>query len=94
MKIHRAAPPRFYLLFVTMTLAICVLLLAFTLSLRAASRQFEHALIAQRQAVLVEGIRCDAIDLASFPEHQEALRALLRHVETWLGLRKRAPFDF
>ena len=38
--------------------------------------------------------RCDAIDPTTFPEQEVALRALLRHVETWLGLRERAPFDF
>lgn len=59
-KIQRAASPRLYLLFVSTSLAVCILLLAFTLSLRAATRQFEHALIAERQAVLVEGIARDS----------------------------------
>ncbi|HIQ19082.1 MAG TPA: NTPase [Novosphingobium capsulatum] len=37
--------------------------------------------------------RCDAIDPSAFPGHEEALRILLRHVEMWLGLRERDPFD-
>jgi hypothetical protein len=38
--------------------------------------------------------RCDAIDIAEFPEHEEALRTLHRSLDTWLGLRARDPFDF
>ena len=38
--------------------------------------------------------RCDAIDPTAFPEHEVALGTLLRHVEMWLGLRERDPFDF
>ncbi len=38
--------------------------------------------------------RCDAIDPTTFPEHEEALRVLLRHLEMWLGLRECSPFDF
>ncbi|SHJ70739.1 KAP family P-loop NTPase fold protein [Paraburkholderia terricola] len=38
--------------------------------------------------------RCDAIDTAEFPEHEEALRTLHRSLEMWLGLRERDPFDF
>ena len=41
------------------------LLVAFGISLSAASRQFEHALIAQQQAVLVEGIAHDADQMNS-----------------------------
>jgi hypothetical protein len=37
--------------------------------------------------------RCDAIDPAEFPEHEEALRTLHRHLERWLGLRQGTPFD-
>ncbi|WP_321949453.1 P-loop NTPase fold protein [Paraburkholderia sp. J10-1] len=42
----------------------------------------------------VARVRCEAIDPADFPEHEEALRTLHRSVETWLGLRPRDPFDF
>lgn len=38
--------------------------------------------------------RCDAINLAEFPEHEEALRTLHRSLDVWLGLRVREPFDF
>ncbi|MGA3771457.1 NTPase [Ralstonia solanacearum] len=38
--------------------------------------------------------RCDAINPAEFPEHEEALRTLHSSLEMWLGLRKRDPFDF
>ncbi|KML04088.1 MULTISPECIES: KAP family P-loop NTPase fold protein [Burkholderia] len=37
--------------------------------------------------------RCDAINPADFPEHEEALRTLLISLEKWLGLRARDPFD-
>lgn len=37
--------------------------------------------------------RFDVIDLTLFPEHEVALRTLLRHVEMWLGLRECDPFD-
>lgn len=37
--------------------------------------------------------RCDAIDPAEFPEHEEALRTLHRYLERWLGLREGNPFD-
>jgi hypothetical protein len=38
--------------------------------------------------------RCDTIDPTVFPEHEEALGILLRHLEMWLGIREREPFDF
>ncbi len=38
--------------------------------------------------------RCDAINPAQFPEHEEALRTLLRYLEKWLGLRANDIFDF
>lgn len=38
--------------------------------------------------------RCDAINPAEFPEHEEALRTLYRHLEKWLGLRQDSTFDF
>ncbi|WP_224043894.1 KAP family P-loop NTPase fold protein [Paraburkholderia unamae] len=37
--------------------------------------------------------RCDAIDPAEFPEHEEALRTLHKFLERWLGLKERDPFD-
>ncbi|WP_322080575.1 KAP family P-loop NTPase fold protein [Paraburkholderia bannensis] len=37
--------------------------------------------------------KCDAIDPAEFPEHEEALRTLHRYLERWLGLREGNPFD-
>lgn len=39
--------------------------------------------------VEVAKARCDALDPTAFPEHEEALRTLLRYVEIWLGLRER-----
>ncbi|MEM0674894.1 P-loop NTPase fold protein [Dickeya oryzae] len=38
--------------------------------------------------------RCDAINPAQFPEHEEALRTLLRYLEKWLGVRANDIFDF
>lgn len=38
--------------------------------------------------------RCDAIDPAKFPEHEEALRTLHRFIEMWLGLRDCDSSDF
>ncbi|MDO3515279.1 KAP family NTPase (plasmid) [Ralstonia pseudosolanacearum] len=38
--------------------------------------------------------RCDEINFAEIPEHEEALRTLHSSLEVWLGLRKRDPFDF
>ncbi|VCM58118.1 Predicted P-loop ATPase [Burkholderia pseudomallei] len=37
--------------------------------------------------------RCDAINSADFPGHEEALRTLRIALEKWLGLRTRDPFD-
>lgn len=37
--------------------------------------------------------KCDAINPAQFPEHDEALRTLLRYLEKWLGLRTHDTFD-
>ncbi|WP_202804554.1 KAP family P-loop NTPase fold protein [Sphingomonas sp. PR090111-T3T-6A] len=44
--------------------------------------------------VSVAMARCEAIDPAAFPQHEEALRTLRKHLEMWLGLRERDPFDF
>ncbi|PVZ81198.1 NTPase [Serratia sp. S1B] len=38
--------------------------------------------------------RCDAINPALYPEHEEALRTLLRYLEKWLGLGANDIFDF
>lgn len=38
--------------------------------------------------------KCDAIHPAQFPEHEEALRTLIRYLEKWLGLRENDIFDF
>ncbi|GBR55364.1 KAP family P-loop domain-containing protein [Neokomagataea thailandica NBRC 106555] len=38
--------------------------------------------------------KCDAIDPTIFPEHEDALRTLLRYLEVWLGLRDYDRFDF
>lgn len=38
--------------------------------------------------------RIDEINPDQFPEHEEALRMLLRHLEKWLGLRANDIFDF
>lgn len=37
--------------------------------------------------------RCEAINLADFPDDEEALRVLLRQSEVWLGLKEGDPFD-
>lgn len=42
----------------------------------------------------VAKVRCDAIDPAQYPEHEEALGTLHRYLEMWLGLRERDPFSF
>lgn len=38
--------------------------------------------------------KCDVINPALFPEHEDALRTLLRYLEKWLGLRDHDPFNF
>ncbi|WP_336956841.1 KAP family P-loop NTPase fold protein [Serratia sp. KG1D] len=38
--------------------------------------------------------RIDSINPDQFPEHEEALRVLLRHLERWLGLRANDILDF
>jgi hypothetical protein len=38
--------------------------------------------------------RIDSINPDQFPEHDEALRVLLRHLERWLGLRANDILDF
>ncbi|HBV4450676.1 TPA: NTPase, partial [Klebsiella pneumoniae] len=38
--------------------------------------------------------KCDAINPAQFPEHEEALRTLLKYLEKWLGLREKDMSDF
>jgi hypothetical protein len=53
------------LLLLAMGGSILGLLLGFSLSLMAASRQFEHALIAQQQAALVADLARDAEGLSA-----------------------------
>ncbi len=55
---------------------------------------FQRETVEEFIGIEIAKARCDAIDPTTFPEHKEALRTLLRHVETWLGLRERDPFDF
>lgn len=38
--------------------------------------------------------KCDVIDPAIFPEHEDALRTLRKYLEKWLGLRDHDPLDF
>jgi len=89
--VSRAGSSRFVLLFVATSAAICGLLLAFTLSLLAASRQFEHALIAQRQAELVEGIARDGDSVNAQALHQslEAYRGLIQQEQQFLTTGER-----
>jgi hypothetical protein len=42
----------------------------------------------------VATVRCEAIDSADFPAHEEALRTLHCSVEMWLGVRPPGLFDF
>lgn len=37
--------------------------------------------------------RCDTMNFADFPRHEEALKNFLRHLEVWLGLREADPLD-
>lgn len=55
---------------------------------------FQRETIEDFIGIEIAKARCDAIDPTTFPEHEEALKTLLRHVETWLGLRERDPRDF
>lgn len=55
---------------------------------------FDRATIDDFIGIEVAKARCDAIDFAEFPEHEEALRTLHRFLEMWLGLRERDSFDF
>ncbi|MBB2157341.1 NTPase [Gluconacetobacter diazotrophicus] len=38
--------------------------------------------------------KCDTLDPTVFPEHEDALRTLLRYLEMWLGGREHDRFDF
>lgn len=55
---------------------------------------FNRTTIEDFIGIEVAKARCDAIDPAEFPEHEEALRTLHRSLEGWLGLRERDPFEF
>jgi hypothetical protein len=54
---------------------------------------FQRQTVEDFIGVEVAKARCDAIDPASFPEHEEALRKLLKYTEMWMGLREHDPFD-
>jgi len=54
---------------------------------------FNRATINDFIGIDVAKARCDAIDPAQFPEHEEALRTLQSSLEVWLGLREGNPFD-
>ena len=62
------------------------LLAAFALSLASASRQFEHALIAQRQAALVEGLArdIDTMPRATLRQSLSAYRGLVNEERRYL----------
>lgn len=55
---------------------------------------FQRETVEDFIGIEVTKARCDAIDPSAFPEHEGALRTLLRHVEIWLGLRERDTYDF
>ena len=38
--------------------------------------------------------KCDAINPAQFPEHEESLQTLLWYLQGWLGLRENDASDF
>lgn len=54
---------------------------------------FNRATIEDFIGIDVAKARCDAIDPAQFPEHEEALRTLQSSLELWLGLREGDPFN-
>lgn len=55
--------------------------------------RFNRATIDDFIGIDVAKARCDAIDPAQFPEHEEALRMLQSSLEVWLGLREGNQFD-
>jgi hypothetical protein len=55
--------------------------------------RFNRATIADFIGIDVAKARCDAINPAQFPKHEEALRTLQSSLEVWLGLREGDPFD-
>lgn len=73
--------------------SILALLLGFSFSLMAASRQFEHALIAQQQAALVDGIARDAgaLDARALRDNLAAYRALIARERAYLTRAERQP---
>lgn len=54
---------------------------------------FKRETIQDFIGIEVAKARCDAINPADFPVHEEALRVLLRQLEVWLGLREGDPLD-
>lgn len=51
---------------------------------------FSREMIADFIGIDVAKARCDEIEPADFPQHEEALRTLNSSLEVWLGLRERA----
>ncbi|WP_343613747.1 HAMP domain-containing sensor histidine kinase [Novosphingobium sp.] len=78
------------LLLLAMGGSILGLLLGFSLSLMAASRQFEHALIAQQQAALVADLARDAEGLSApaLRDNLAAYRALIQQERQFLSPRQ------
>lgn len=78
------------LLLLAMGGSILGLLLGFSLSLMAASRQFEHALIAQQQAALVADLARDAEGLSApaLRDNLAAYRALIGQERQFLSPRQ------
>ena len=79
-------PERLIALIAVTILAVAGLLIAFALSLSASSRQFEHALIAQRQAALVEGLArdSDTLDASALRQSLATYRNLIQQERQYL----------
>jgi signal transduction histidine kinase len=87
---------RLILLLLAIGGSILGLLLGFSLSLMAASRQFEHALIAQQEAALVSDLARDAEGLSAqaLQSNLAAYRALIRQERQFLtGQQQQAQSD-
>lgn len=55
--------------------------------------KFNRETIADFIGIDVAKTRCDAINPAEYPEHEEILRTLHTSLEVWLGLREPSPLD-
>ena len=55
---------------------------------------FQRETVEEFIGIEIAKTKCDAIEPSAFPEHEEALKTLLNHLEMWLGLRERDPFGF